>query len=131
MDILMSSDVWVTAAFVKPGNHTYIVADYRNRKSMHSNLHECNIDPRVDAILPYERIIKMKEGDDFIRWKTIFGPWPNENDLMFRQCIEHDIKFWKVPRLIKDIDDYEAMTKVLVRHAKTLVHLFLYLASKS
>ena len=32
LDTHISPEVWVTAAFVKPGTHTYIVSDYRGHK---------------------------------------------------------------------------------------------------
>lgn len=79
----------------------------------------------------FERITKKRDVDLFQRWKTIFAPWPNENLATFTQCIEHDIKLWKVTRLVKDGDDYRGVTKVLLKHAKLLTHLFIYLASKS
>ena len=132
MDVQTDREVWVTAAFVKPGTHTFIVSDLRGGKARHHhNLHECTVDPRVEPILPYERITKIKSGDEFQRRKTIFAPWPNEGEPMFRQCIEHDVKLWKVTRLIKDQDDYNGVVRTLMKHAKTLVHLFLFLASKS
>ena len=127
----MNSDVFVTAAFVKPGTHTYIVGDLRNKKEKHFNLHECRIDPRVEAILPYERVCKLKSADVFQRWKTIFAPWPTEGENLYRQCIEHDIKFWKCPRLVKDEEDYKATVTTLMKNAKLLVQLFTYLAAKS
>lgn len=74
MDTHMSPEVWVTAAFVKPGTHTYVVADYRGEKQYHhANIHECNVDKRIENIAPYERITKLKSGDVFNRWKTIFA----------------------------------------------------------
>jgi len=127
-----SDDVWVTAAFVQPGTHTYIVSDYRGLpQNHHANVHECRAEPRVEPIMTYERVTKIRKGDIFNRWKTIFAQWPSENEAVFRQCIEHDIKLWKVTRLIKDADDYADTIKILLKHAKLLVHLFIYLACKS
>ena len=45
--------------------------------------------------------------------------------------MEHDIKLWKVTRLIKDTDDYKATTQILLKHAKVIQNLFTYLAGKS
>ena len=134
LDTHISSEVWVTAAFVKPGTHTYIVSDYRGERKQlhHTNIHECTVDPREEEVILNERITKVKSGDAFNRWKTIFAPWPNENEQVYRQCIEHDIKLWKVQRLInKDPDDYTETCKVLLKHSKFLVNLFTHLASKS
>ena len=94
-------------------------------------MHECVVEPRLEPIIPIERVTKIREGDIFQRWKTIFAPWPTENEPIFRSCIEHDVKYWKVTRLIKDPDDYAAVIRVLLKHSKLLTHLFLYLASKS
>ena len=127
IDTHIQREVWVTAAFVQPGTHTYIVSDKRGKKKQqhHVNIHEVTVDPRQDDVMPYERLIKVKSGDTFNRWKSIFAPWPNENDQVYRQCIEHDIKLWKVGRLInKDPEDYAAVCKVLLKYAKMLVHLF-------
>lgn len=82
--------------------------------------------------MPYERVTKIKSGDVFNRWKTIFAGWPNENDVLFKQCIENDLKLWKVNRLInKDPEDYAETSQVLIKNAKLLVHLFMFLAAKS
>ena len=98
----------MAAAFVKPGNHTYIVSDKRSNDARDHiiNIHECDVGSREDEIVPYERITKAKSGNTFNRLRSIFSGWPNENDFMFRQCMEHDMKLWKVTRLIKDREDY-------------------------
>ena len=62
--------------------------------------------PRLEEIVIQPRVTKTKDADVFNKFKSIFAPWPNENEQVFRQCIEHDIKIWKVTRLIKDQDDY-------------------------
>ena len=94
-------------------------------------MHACYVEARQEAIVPYERVVKLKSADAFARFKTIFAPWPEEGDHVFRQCIEHDIKLWKVTRLIKDPDDYNAVKNILLKHAKLMTHLFMYLTSKS
>ena len=50
---------------------------------------------------------------------------------MFRQCVEHDFKFWKATRLVKDPEDYDELCAVLLKNAKLLVQLFTFLAAKS
>ena len=133
MDTHFAPEVWVTAAFVKPGTHQYIISDYRSerKEEHHENMHECKVQPRVENIVPFERITKLRLGDVFHRYKTIFAPWPNEGEPLYRQCMEHDIKLWKVTRLIKDADDYKATTVVLLKHAKVIQNLFAYLCGKS
>ena len=133
VDTHTKGDIWMTAAFVKPGTHNFIVSDYRgDKKQDHiTNIHECVAGSRLEEIKMNERITKMKSGDAFNKWKSIFSAWPNEGDGLFRQCIEHDVKIWKVTRLIKDQDDYQKTCQVLYKHAKVLQHLFMFLAAKS
>ena len=132
METHIQPEVWVAGAFVKPGTHSYIVSDYRGLKQYyHSNMHECTVESRQEEIVPFERVTKIRSADLFHRYKTIFAPWPDEGDWIFRQCIEHDIKLWKVTRLIKDQDDYNATKNVLLKNAKVLTHLFMFLSSKS
>lgn len=103
MNIHMASEVWVTAAFVKPGTHTYMIGDQRDGpQPHHTNIHECIVEEREENIAVFERVTKKKDTDMFHKWKTIFASWPVENDLTFKQCIEHDVKMWKVTRLVKD-----------------------------
>ena len=52
--------------------------------------------------------------------KTIFAPWPVENDELFKKCIEHDFSFWKIPRVIKEPSDYTATKRVLLNNAKLI-----------
>ena len=86
IDTQISNEVWVTAAFVKPGSHTFMVSDFRGKgkESNHSNMHECTVDPREEEIVTYERVTKLRTGDVFHRHKTIFAGWPNENEITFR-----------------------------------------------
>ena len=81
--------------------------------------------------MAYERVVKPKgNGDNFNRMKSIFAPWPNENDELYRKCIEHDFAFWKVPRLIKDVADYEKTQKVCLKYAKLIQQCFQYISAK-
>ena len=94
-------------------------------------MHECIIDSRVEEIKPNERVVKVKSADAFNRFRSIFATWPQEGEPMFKQCVEHDIRMWKVTKMIKDTDDYAATTQILLKNSKLLVHLFIALAAKS
>ena len=62
LDTHISREVWVTAAFVKPGTHTYMVSDYRGKRKQlhHTNIHEVTVDPREEDVMPFERVTKVK-----------------------------------------------------------------------
>ena len=117
---MIQQQVFVTAAFAKPGIHQYIVADLRHPQNKLINVHEFSAETRQEDVLNYERVIKEKKGEQFNRMKSIFAPWPVENEELFKKCIEHDFSFWKIPRVIKEPADYTATKRVLLRHAKLI-----------
>ena len=131
IDTHMQPQVFMTAAFVKPGNHEYIVADLRHKDNKHIAMHKLEAGPRPEEVVNFERVAKHVAGDAFNRGRSIWGAWPAEDDSLFRACIQHDVILWKVPRLVKDEADYRAVVEVLLRHAKLLAHLFTFLAGRS
>ena len=127
----MQAQVFMTATFVKPGNHEYIVADLRHKDNKHISMHKLEAGQRPEEIVNFERVAKHVAGDAFNRGRSIWGAWPVEDDSLFRACIQHDVNLWKVPRLVKDESDYRAVVDVLLKHAKLLAHLFSFLAGRS
>jgi hypothetical protein len=117
--------------FVKPGRHNYIVADLRSITDPLLTSHSLKSEVRPEEVIPFERVLKQREGDVFHRHKTIFAQWPEETPTHYRQAIEHDIRLWKVTRLIKDPDDYKRASKIIVKNAKMLCDLFKYISGKS
>ena len=129
-DTMLQPQVFVTAAFVKPGSHQYVVGDLRHPDHQLISIHNMTVESRTEEIMSYERVVKQKKGGNFNRMRSIFAPWPVENDELFRRCIEHDFNFWKVPRIIKDPQDYEKTKSVLLKHAKLVQQIFQYISAK-
>ena len=121
----------MTAAFVRPGTHEYVVADLRNKDHKHVSMHKFETEPRIEEVVNFERITKYVAHDAFNRSRSVWGQWPQEDEGVFRACILHDITLWKVPRLIKDETDYQNVVGVLLKHAKLITFLFTYVSGRS
>lgn len=63
--------------------------------------------------------------------RSTFALWPQTNDHSYEQCIQHDLKFWKGGRLVKDEDDLLQCKKVLIGWSRVIVQAFIHLSGKS
>lgn len=47
-----------------------------------------------------------EEAKKFSKENSVFKPWTEDTFMTINKCIENDIKYWKVPKICKDKNDY-------------------------
>ena len=58
---------------------------------------------RTEEIKTFTKVPKIKSKIRTFRKETsVFAPWRQDDKYIINDCISHDIKFWKVPRFIKN-----------------------------
>jgi len=62
---------------------------------------------------------------------SVFGQWKADTPFTMKKCLDHDYRYWKGLRFIKDKEDYAAVQKVLRKHFFALKALHLCLVSRS
>jgi hypothetical protein len=63
----------------------------------------------------------------FRKDQSVFAAWKQDDDETIRRCIDHDTKYWKCERFIKELDEYRALLKLVKTNFSLLKdnHLFL------
>jgi len=50
---------------------------------------------------------------EFKKETSVFKDWKEDTNLKIKQCKDHDFKFWKTPRFVKDPDELEKCTQLI------------------
>lgn len=85
---------------------------------------------RNEEIGPY---VKGNEQDIiyFDKNASVFKEWKEDTPEIYAQVIESDKKYWKLNRFIKDHEDLDKCSKVLIEHMKPLKDIYTTLISYS
>ena len=67
----------------------------------------------------------------FKKETSVFDKWIEDNEKIYKQCIEIDSQYWKIARFVKDEEDQANIYKVLLDNFPILKNNFLYVASTS
>tara|TARA_B110000285_G_scaffold223005_1_gene277916 strand:+ start:112 stop:651 length:540 start_codon:yes stop_codon:yes gene_type:complete len=67
----------------------------------------------------------------FIKETSVFGKWKKDDNLTYKRCFEHDVKYWKMPKVIKDRNERERLYTVIQKRMPQLKAQFIYMASRS
>jgi hypothetical protein len=68
--------------------------------------------------------VRNAKKKEFIREITIFADYRIDDDRVLDQCFQHDRKYWKLDRLLKDSNDIKATEKVIRENFKLLKDCF-------
>jgi len=49
----------------------------------------------------------------FNKDKSVFAKWTEDNLNIVNNCLEHDLKYWKTKRFIKDPNDYDEVCSII------------------
>lgn len=82
----------------------------------------------VHSRAPAKRAHKKVE---FKKSETVFRTWEDDTDKKIIECMDHDAKYWKVNRLIKDKNEYVAVLTVVQEHYEFLKNTHIEVASTS
>lgn len=62
---------------------------------------------------------------------SVYKDWRKDNEQIYEKCLEHDFKFWKVPKFLKDPDELEEVKKVIQSNFPILKDYYQYLIAVS
>ena len=67
----------------------------------------------------------------FIKEASVFAQWKTDDPLVLKNCLDHDVRYWKIHRFVKDPDVYSEVMKVIKRNFEFLKNTHIYLTCKS
>jgi len=74
---------------------------------------------------------KENEKDTFDKSNTVFKDWIAIKDSDLDKMIEHDTKFWNIPRFVKDPAVLKEVYNVLRKYLRKLFYIMITVASQS
>ena len=114
-----SGPLYVFAAFVKCGKQHYVIETQQPKAG--TFVHSCITKFRNDEITPYRKAFKHHIVERrFRRDTSVFARWKEDEDATVKACLEHDLRYWKVPRFIRDPAELRLLEKCVKKN-------FLYL----
>ena len=60
---------------------------------------------------------------------SVFASWKFDNPSIIKQALEHDFRYWKCDRFIKDPTDLFAVKNIIKENFVVIKNSFIYLAS--
>ena len=95
-------------------------------------LNNCLVQPRVDEVVPFAKVgrraVNLRK---FIKETSVFRDWRLDTKASNETSFQTDISYWKIHRVVKNVDDYDKVVAVLQRHFKTLKKIFISEAAQS
>lgn len=52
----------------------------------------------------------------FKKHQTVFKDWYEDTDETFNQVLEHDTKYWKLDRFVKDAEDIPRVVEIIKKY---------------
>lgn len=95
-------------------------------------IHKDIVENRDEEIIPFFK--KMKNVVKERYWdlsNSVFKDWRKDNESIYEKCLEHDFKFWKVPKFLKDPDELEEVKKIIKAKLPILKDFYQYLIAIS
>ncbi|CDW89852.1 UNKNOWN [Stylonychia lemnae] len=91
--------LYVYPCFIRAGKHSYIVKNTDDDYFLHKMIAPF----REEDIPVYIKQSKMKVFSRVFKKETsVFRDWKEDNDQILARCCDHDYKYWKIPRFVKD-----------------------------
>ena len=96
--------LYVFACFMKSGKQHYVVR-HSDRDSGKSKWYpaDCVTNFREEEIFNYRKYIKKHMVvRKFVKEQSVFAQWKLDDANVIRKCMQHDTKWWKIHKFVKD-----------------------------
>jgi len=116
--------VFVHAAYL-PAQKTNILIKPSNHISEGYSYSTHQIFPRLKSVpIALKHVKKVEVKKDFHKEHSVFADFKTETSQLYAKCFDYDIKFSKINRLIRDIDELEKTGEVLLKFYGELKNMF-------
>jgi len=93
---------------------------------------ECIANFREEEVFTYRKDVKkLQIVRRFIKETSVFAQWKLDDANTIKKCLEHDFKYWKVSKFLKDKLDYNNLAECVKQNFPKLKAIHLYLCAKS
>ena len=94
--------------------------------------HKAIVENREEDVAPFSKPMRIvKKEREYKHDSMVFKDWKVDTPIILDKCWEHDSKYWKLTRIIKDPEIQEAVKSVMRRIFPKLKNIFHYLIAKS
>ena len=71
-----------------------------------------------------KRVKKVEIKKDFIKENSVFAEYKAETKQLYKKCFDYDIKFSKLNRLIRDLDQLDKTSEILIKYYGEIKNMF-------
>eukprot|EP00347_Sterkiella_histriomuscorum_P014450 403360819 len=120
--------LYVYPVFMRSGKHSYMIENIDQETFMHKLIapfreEDIPIFVKTSKIKVFQRVFKKDT--------SVFKDWKEDTASSYLKCGEHDQKFWKIPRFVKDPIEQQLCFDLVQANFKHLKNIFISLACKS
>ncbi|CAI2387721.1 unnamed protein product [Moneuplotes crassus] len=120
------------ASFITPGMHACVIFYTTLEKKFKEIFYKFHVPIRKEDIQIRKRKLKVVEKyRKFDKNTSVFKEWKEDNPTIITKTLINDIKYWKVPNMIRDKKEYEGVIQVLLKYLPKLKHIYIDLISSS
>lgn len=91
------------------------------------------VEPRIEPVKPFSKKLVNKEAQvkKFEKEISVFKDWKEDNEKIYKQCIEHDQMYWKLHKFIKDLRELENVKEFLIEKMDIIREIHVNLQGES
>ena len=97
-----------------------------------TSYHQCLASAHLGRYKVFHQVSKLSESKrNFSKEESIFKDWKPESNSKMVDGFLHEIKYWKVPNMIKQEDEVNKVINFLKTELKFLKTIFIFLSARS
>ena len=86
---------------------------------------------RLEEVPRFKKKMDAPKGRRFVKENSVFATWRLDDEALLAKCLAHDIKYWKVHKVVKDKEDYDNVCAVIEEHYEILKNTHIELCTRS
>lgn len=93
---------------------------------------DCLVKHREEEIFPFRKKVRRNlVVRKFSKESSVFAAWKLDDAHIYGKCIDHDLRYWKTSRFVRDKKDYLLVIKAVKKYFPALKAAHLYMCSRS
>lgn len=139
-----NEQLYVFPCFMRPGRQNFVVIaddgignqteetlDMPDDQDLYY-IHKCIVENREEDVCEFSKPLMTKKKErKFILEESVFKDWKPDTKHTLEKCLEHDMQFWKLTRLIKIEEEQEIVKELIKKYFPKLKEVYHFLLSKS
>lgn len=94
-------------------------------------MHSQMVRHRLEEVPKYVKTAELPKERRFIKENSVFSTWRLDDEFVLKRCLQHDQKYWKVHKVVKDKEDFDNVFAVIEEHYELLKNTHIELSTRS